>query len=88
MPEIRAFLAIDIDDELKQSTIVDSNGIADFYLDADDVEKGVQQTLKVMYYQRWNTPLVEPAIITINNNCTGKAGIPIVIQLTKLSCIG
>lgn len=74
-----------IDDELKQSTIVDSNGIADFYLDLKDsygigdITPGKRETVKIHYYKKWNTKIGE-TIFDINNTCSILPAIPIKVQ--------
>ena len=73
------YCEIFIDDKLTQSTIVDSNGIADFYLDLEDLIPNKKQTIKILYYQKWDTP-VGWATFEINNKCTGLPAVPIKIQ--------
>lgn len=79
------YCEIFIDDELKQSTIVDANGIADFYLDLkDEYENGditpkKRETVKIYYYKKWNVKIGE-SIFDINNNCSALPAVPIKVQ--------
>lgn len=47
------YCELSINDTVVQSTYVDSNGVADFYLDADDLDKG-EQIIKIEYFTKYN----------------------------------
>lgn len=47
LPE--GYCVLSIDDEVKQNTFVNGDGIADFFLDIDDLQE--EQTIKIEYYR-------------------------------------
>lgn len=47
------YCELSVNDTVVQSTYVDSNGVADFYLDADDLDKG-EQIIKIEYFTKYN----------------------------------
>lgn len=50
------YCELSIDDELKQVSIVDTNGESDFYLDLEDLTK-LSQVIKIEYYNKYYEPI-------------------------------
>lgn len=50
------YCELSVNDKVIQTTFVDSNGIADFYLDEADLDPGIQ-TVKIEYFTRPNEPV-------------------------------
>lgn len=71
-----------IDDELIQSTIVDSNGIADFYLSEANIKNGSHK-MYVVYYQKWDKREKVSLIHHIQCNYDTKPALPIKTQILQ-----
>ena len=72
------YVDLSIDDHETQSTIVDSNGIADFYLDLDDLKYGTQ-TLKLEYFTKNYHP-VKYIYYKVNNHIENKPTLPFIVK--------
>lgn len=75
------YCELSINDSIVQTTYVDDNGIADFYLDADDLKPGIQ-VIKVEYFKQKNYETTNYAYFIVN--CTStyseKPIVPIIIR--------
>ena len=72
------YVDLSIDDHEVQSTIVDVNGIADFYLDLDDLKYG-NQTIKLEYFTKYYHP-VKYIYFKVNNLIKNKPTLPFVVK--------
>ena len=72
------YVDLSIDDEEIQSTIVDTNGIADFYLDLDDLKYGMQ-TIKLEYFTKNYHP-VKYIYFKVNNLIENKPTLPFIVK--------
>ena len=83
------YCELSIDDKVIQSTFVDSNGIADFYLDKNDLDPG-QQIVKIEYYTKYNTPinfLYFPIKCDVDLGYDERPSIPIIINTISAQSI-
>lgn len=57
------YCELSINDEVKQSTIIDTNGVADFYIDYNDIYNGIpnnnitEQVIKIEYFNKYYEPI-------------------------------
>ena len=72
------YVDLSINDHETQSTIVDENGIADFYLDLDDLVMGVQ-TVKLEYFTKNYHPM-KYIYFKINNLIENKPTLPFIVK--------
>lgn len=73
------YCELSVNDSVIQSTYVDSNGIADFYLDREDLNPGIH-TIKVEYYRQKNYEVLNYAYFIINCTYEDKPVVPIKIR--------
>lgn len=73
------YCELSIDDEIIQTTFLNDNGIADFYLNAIDLPNE-EQVIKIIYYERYNEPKLT-TFFTIKNQYDAKPAVPISIHL-------
>lgn len=72
------YVDLSIDDHETQSTIVDTNGIADFYLDLDDLKYGLQ-TIKLEYFTKNYHP-IKYIYFKVNNLIENKPTLPFIVK--------
>lgn len=80
---INGYCELFLDNKLTQSTIVDSNGIADFYLNENNLTNG-QHKVYIAYYQKWNVREKVSDIYTLQCNYSTKPALPIKTQKLSL----
>lgn len=81
--KIDGYCELSIDDVVTQTTMVDLDGKADFYLDLDDVKKGCQ-TIKIEYYREFYQSIVFKYFkLCIDPNIDLRPAIPIDIKILK-----
>lgn len=72
------YIDLSIDDKKTQSTIVDSNGVADFYLDLDDLKFG-EQVIKFEYFNKNYHP-IDYVYFNLNNFIKSKPTLPFIVK--------
>ena len=75
------YCELSIDDRIIQTTYVDANGIADFYLDDNDLNKGIQ-VVKIEYFKQRNYETTNYAYFIINctNTYDDRPHVPIILR--------